>query len=381
MQIVQSIGRTLMQLQRAGNTHYFGWSVRFSCKTVTQVVLNKWLSRLGDELDDWNEQVKQARRRYYHLNNFTNKQLCAIRRSLCKARFASASPQTDMNPRILAMLQSIAAEVSSEQIWRSTHIALEVIPNPRGSGFAVVASSTTTVLKGPQKDTSEECLQSEANKIEGMLNEEQQKVFQSLTREWGFSEDVAHKAVKHCGASLSDAYQYCRKELTDISGSISEGELSLDNFSCLSDDVGLEMTYDKARAQLKEKLHKIPSVSPDQGFSIDQRAIYDSLTKQYHFADDIAREAVQKHGDSESDAYAYCRQKVMGYQCGDEVSLGGFSVQSEESSLAMSYHTTRENLGRKPDVMVSHSTTEPCLSSASVEHTSLDLSHADDGVV
>ena len=358
MQIVQSIGWKLMELQRAGNTHYFGWSVRFSCKKVTQEVLKKWLSRLSVELDNWNEKVKQSRRRYYHLNNFTNKQLCAIRRFLCRAKFACASPQPDMNPRILAMLQSISAEVSSEKIWRSTHIALQVIPNPRGSGFAVVTSSITTVLKDPQKDTPEECLQSDINKIEGMLTEKQQQVFEQLTREWGFSEDLAHKAVKHCEASLDDAYQYCRKQLT---GSKSEDEVSIGDFFCHSDE--------------------IPSFSLEQGFSIDQRAIYDSLTKQYHFADDIAREAVQKHGDSESDAYAYCRQKILDRPCEDEVSLGGFSVQSKESGLSMNYHTTRDHLGREPDVMLPYSTTEACTSSARVEHTSVDLNHADDGVV
>jgi len=102
-----------MQLQRAGNTRYFGWSVRFSCDKVNQIVLKKWLNRLNVALDCWNEQVKQARRKYYHLNNFTNKQLCAIRRVLCKAKFATTVSLSDIKPGIVAMLKSISAEISS----------------------------------------------------------------------------------------------------------------------------------------------------------------------------------------------------------------------------------------------------------------------------
>ena len=370
MQLVQSIGWKLIQLQRAGNTHYFGWSVRFSCKRIKQEVLKKWLGKLSVELDDWNEQVKQARRKYYHLNYFTNKQLCTIRKFLCMAKCTSASPRSSVNPRILAMLQSIAAEVSSEQIWHSTHIAMQTISSAKGSGNTVV----------PQNDASNKSLLPNTNVIEGMLSEKQQEVFKDLTTKCGFSEDIAHKAVEQCGANLDDAYQYCRKQLTDTTDFKFEDEVSLGGFSCQSYDADSELKYNRARVQLQKKLDKTPSVSSVKHFSIDQQAIYDSLPKQYHFSDGIAREAVQKHGDNENDAYAYCRQKVTHSQSEEGVSLSGFSVQSEESSLRVDYHMTRKHLDKMPAAKWPQSTSKPQSSSTRVEQTALDPDDAD-GVV
>ena len=366
MQLVQSIGWKLIELQRAGNTHYFGWSVRFCCKRIKQDVLKEWLSKLSGELDNWNEQVKQARRKYYHLNNFTNKQLCTIRKFLCMAKCTSASPRSSVNPRILAMLQSIAAEVSSEQILRSTHIALQTISNAKGSGNAVV----------PQNDASSKSLLPNTNVIEGMLSEKQQEVFKDLTTKHEFSEDIAHKAVEQCGANFDDAYQYCRKQLTDDTTDFKfEDEVSLGGFSCQSYDAGLELKYN--RAQLQKKLDTTPSVSPVKHFCIDQQARYGSLT---HFSDDIARGAVQKHGDNENDAYAYRQQHVLHSQSEEEVSLGGFSVQSEESRSKMDYRMTRKHLDEMPAAKWPQSTSEPQSSSTRVERTELDPGDAD-GVV
>ena len=366
MQLVQSIGQKLMQLQRAENTHYFGWSVRFSCKRIKQEVLKKWVSKLTVELDDWNEQVKQARRKHYHLNNFTNKQLCTIRQSLYMAKCTSASPRSSINPRVLAMLQSIAAEVSSEQIWRSTHTALQAISSLKDSGCTVVTSSITTDLQRRMNDTSKKSLHPDTKK--------QQEVFKDLTTKWGFSEDIAQKAVEHCGTNFDDTYQYCRKQLTDTTDSKFEDEVSVGGFSRQSDDAGLELN--RKRVQLRKKPDKIPSAKL---FSSDQQAIYDRLTKQCHFSDDIAVEAVQKH-DNESDAYAYCRQKVLHSKSEEEVSISGFSVQSEESRLRLDYHTTRKHLDKQPAAKWQQSTSEPQSSSSRVEQTVLDTDDAD-GVV
>ena len=366
---MRSLGDKLMLLQRAGNTRYFGWSVRFSCGKVTQADMKKQLTRLSVELDVWNEQVKQARRKYYHLNNFTNKQLCAIRRVLCRAKFRTATPQSDIMPGILAMLQSISAEVSSKQIWHST---MQVISNPRGSGFAVISSSVCTTLRAPQKAASKECLPSDTNEINRILDQGQQKSFQHLTEECGFPKDLVHKAVQHCG-TLDDAYRYCRENLNDFE---SEDEVSLGGISDSSDDACLEMKYDKPRV---EKLCEIPLVSPHQGFSKNQQAMYDRLTKQYKFPDGIAHEAVQRHGDNEGSAYDYCRRRTDS-QSEDEISVGGFSVQSVESSLKVNYHTTRERLAKQPGSLVLQSPSEPhheANTSGGAQHTSLDPDHAD----
>jgi len=375
MQLVQSIGLKLMQLQRAGNTHYFGWSVRFSCKRIKQEVLKNWLRKLSVDLDDWNKQVKQARKKYYHLNNFTNKQLCTIRRFLCMAKCTSASPRSSINPRVLAMLQSLAPEISSDQIWHSTHTALQAISNLKGSGCAVVTSPITTDLQRSRNDTS--------NKNQHPDTKKQQEVFKDLTTKLGFSEDIAQQAVEHCGANFDDAYQYCRKQLADTTDSKFEDEVSLGGFSCQSDDAGLEQKYNGKGAQLQKKPDKIPSVSLLKHFSIDQQAIHDRPTKQCHFSDDIAVEAVQKHDDNESDASVYCRQKVLHSQSEEELSLGGFSVQSEESGLRLDYHTTRQHFEKKPAAKWPQSTSGPQSTSESstrVEQTVLTPDDAD-GVV
>ena len=340
MQLVQSIGWKLIQLQRAGNTHYFGWSVRFSCKMIKQEVLKKWLSKLSVELDNWNEQVKQARRKYYHLNNFTNKQLCTIRKFLCMAKSTSASPRSSVNPRILAMLQSIAAELSSEQIWHSTHIALQTISNAKGAGNAVV----------PQNDTSNKSLLPNTNVIEGMLSEKQQEVLKYLTTKCGFSEDIAQEAVQKHGDNENDAYIYCRQKV--LHSQFEEG-VSLDSFSVQSEE-----------SMLSEK----------------QQEVLKYLTTKCGFSEDIAQEAVQKHGDNENDAYIYCRQKVLHSQFEEGVSLDSFSVQSEESSLRVDYHMTRKHFDKMLAAKWPQSISEPQSSSTRVEQTALDPDDAD-GVV
>lgn len=370
---MRSLGEKLMQLQRAGNTRYFGWSVRFSCEKVNQVVLKKWLNHLNVELDCWNEQVKQARRKYYHLNNFTNKQLCAIRRVLCRAKFPATVSQSEIKPGIVAMLRSISSEISSEQIWHSTHIAMQVISNPRGSSFAVISSSVRTVLRAPLNVTSGEFLPSDTNEIDSVLDSKQQEVFQHLTEKDGFPKDLAHKAVEHCGSNLDDAYLYCRKNLND---SECTDEISLGGISDHSADADLEMKHDKPSI---EEFCKMPLVSPGQGFSKSQQALYDRLTKEYNFPVDVAQKAVQRHGDNEDLAYEYCRTGTDP-QSEDEISLGGFSVQSLESDLKVNYHITREQLVGKPGALVLQSPPQPhhqTTLTGSAEHTDFDPDHTD----
>jgi len=373
MQIVQLLGEKLMQLQRAGNPRYFGWSVRFSCEKVNQVVLKKWLNHLNVELDCWNEQVKQARRKYYHLNNFTNKQLCAIRRVLCRAKFAATVSRSEIKPGIVAMLQSISSEISSEQIWHSTHIAIQVISNPRGSCFAVISSSVGTMLRAPQNVTSEEFLSSDINEIDKVLDQKQQEVFQHLTEKDGFPKDLARKAVEQCGSNLDDAYLYCWKNLYD---SEFKDEISLGGISDHSADADLAMKHDQLSI---EEFCKVPLVSPGQGFSKSQQALYDRLTKEYDFPVDVAQKAVQRHGGNEDRAYEYCRTGIDP-ESEDEISLGGFSVKGVESDLKVDYNITREHLVKKPGALVLQSPPQPhhqTTFTGSAERTVLDPDHTD----
>ena len=219
MLIAQSIGWKLIQLQRTGNTHYFGWSVRFSCKKVTQDVMKRWLTRLSLDLDRWDEQVNQARKSYYHLNNFTNRQLCVIRQFLSKAKSTSASPRSGIDARILAMLQSLAADISSEQIWRSTQIALQVISRRKDSGIAV--TSSTTVLKDPQNEA----------------------MYDLPTEQCYFADGVAQEAAREHDDNEMDTYTYRRKRID----SQSEDELSISGFSLEYEESGLKMDYHATR--------------------------------------------------------------------------------------------------------------------------------------
>jgi len=136
-------------------------------------------------------------------------------------------------------------------------------------------------------------------------------------------------------------------------------------------DADLEMKHDKPSI---EEFCKMPLVSPGQGFSKSQQALYDRLTKEYNFPVDVAQEAVQRHGDNEDHAYEYCRTGTDS-QSEDEISLGGFSVQSSDSDLKVNYHITREQLVEKPGALVLQSPPQPhhqTTLTGSAEHTDFD---------
>ena len=73
---------------------------------------------MEEELQTWEEEVRQARKEYYELNYYTTLQLLTLRQELGKLKI-SEQPRThtQVNPHVLALLESISTEIISPYVW------------------------------------------------------------------------------------------------------------------------------------------------------------------------------------------------------------------------------------------------------------------------
>ena len=132
LQHVIRIAEVLLALQQAGNVEYSGWMVTFDCatytvtghgqkqelvqlqeETATQRVaeLHASAKNMESALREWENKVKESRSHHYELNYYTTLQLLRLRKELGHVR---CNPGKPIDPEILALLESISPEVTSE---------------------------------------------------------------------------------------------------------------------------------------------------------------------------------------------------------------------------------------------------------------------------
>ena len=73
---------------------------------------------MEEELQSWEEEVRQAREQYYELNYYTTLQLLTLRQELGRLK-TSEQPRahSQINPQVLALLESISTEITSPRVW------------------------------------------------------------------------------------------------------------------------------------------------------------------------------------------------------------------------------------------------------------------------
>ncbi len=136
MQILQHVTRiaeVLLALQKAGNVTYSGWKVLFNCATYTvtghgekQEVqlqeetadqrvkeLQAYAKKMEEDLNMWENEVKESRSRHYELNYYTTLQLLRLRKEL---GLVQLNPTKLVDPQILALLESISPKMTSDSV-------------------------------------------------------------------------------------------------------------------------------------------------------------------------------------------------------------------------------------------------------------------------
>ena len=124
------IAEVLLALRQAGNVAYSGHVVVIDCATymasqqqeprLQEVLAEQHVAELNARakemeaaLEDWENEVKESRRRFYALNYYTTRQLLRLRKELGIARH---NPHRQIDPEVLALLQSISPAVTSENV-------------------------------------------------------------------------------------------------------------------------------------------------------------------------------------------------------------------------------------------------------------------------
>lgn len=123
MQTLHSVCRiaeVLLELQQKGNVKYTGWILTFHCRVDMVNALQQQAKDMEKELQIWEEEVQQVRNKYYELNYYTTLQLLALCKELGRLKtFSQSHFCTEISPHILALLESISAEMSSPYIWEA----------------------------------------------------------------------------------------------------------------------------------------------------------------------------------------------------------------------------------------------------------------------
>ena len=97
---------------------YSGWVLKFHCTVDMVDKLQQLAKDMEEELQTWEDEVRQARKEYYELNYYTTLQLLTLRQELGRLKI-SEQPRahTQIKPQVLALLESISTEITSPCVW------------------------------------------------------------------------------------------------------------------------------------------------------------------------------------------------------------------------------------------------------------------------
>lgn len=101
------IAELLIALQQVGNVQYIGWYITVPCKPEIMPELRKLHNTMNYELQNWREEVREARFHHYELNYFTTPQLLTLRKELGYLKSLN-SRSVSISRQVQALLQSIA---------------------------------------------------------------------------------------------------------------------------------------------------------------------------------------------------------------------------------------------------------------------------------
>ena len=109
--------------------------------------LQQQAKEMEKELQTWENEVQQVRKEYYELNYYTTMQLLKLRKELGKFKI-SGQPHghTQINPQILALLESISTKISSHCVVEVVKSVLAEQQNRETSEFTAQHHTTVELL-------------------------------------------------------------------------------------------------------------------------------------------------------------------------------------------------------------------------------------------
>ena len=114
---------------------YTGWVLSFHCADDMVDTLQQQAKDMEEELQEWEDQVRQTREQYYELNYYTTLQLLTLRKELGRLKTSGQSrAHTQINPHVLALLESISTEITSPDVCEVVKSVTAEQQGERGEG-------------------------------------------------------------------------------------------------------------------------------------------------------------------------------------------------------------------------------------------------------
>ena len=165
------IADVLLALQQKGNVKYTRWVLNFHCAVDMVDTLQQQAKDMEEELQVWEDQVRQTREQYYELNYYTTLQLLTLRKELGRLK-TSGQPRahTQINPHVLALLESISTEITSPDVWEVVKSVTAEQQGGRGGGtrpfpnqYHPSAEKMTANIAGPTAQVVENVRSSQSS--------------------------------------------------------------------------------------------------------------------------------------------------------------------------------------------------------------------------
>ena len=206
-------------LQEVGHVQYIGWRMDFYCQTHLVKDLQNQAKDMEEELGRWNEEVSQARKRFYELNYYTTHQLLVLRSALGKMKSSGqATCRCPQQAQVMALLQSISTQITSSIVMnvvqhitaleqsgmqrsptpQSIHAASEELELPFQSAPTPIDQSDDVLLAVEHSKDMQSMPQVTLSQEE--LNETQIEHFTNMLNQYGYSKFTALKAIEEVGS-------------------------------------------------------------------------------------------------------------------------------------------------------------------------------------
>ena len=215
------IAEVLISLQQVGNVKYIEWKMTFSCQKNLVEDLRVYGKNMEEKLEEWKEEVKNARNEFYELNYYTTHQLLVLRRELGRLKASVPLPA-----QVMALLQSISCDITPNDVETAVErrkttdrekLHEEATFTTMESSFSKsyqqpsVACSPTNLSEeifasadAQSSHTEEDTSEKKAKLSVSDLDEKQLNNFINLTEKCRYPEQFALKAIEEC--STGDWY-------------------------------------------------------------------------------------------------------------------------------------------------------------------------------
>ena len=227
---IYRVAEALIALQRVGNVLYLGWKMEVTCEPDNVEALAAQARIMEDELQDWENEVKEIRAEYCELNYFTTLQLVTLRRDLGDLKSDRANVSA-VSPQVLSLLQSVSIDISPQTVVRAVRevaaLSLQSRHKSISSRSAVVhsqshdASLSSNQIKAEHQDAegtktskTEKKAKYSSHKSKLMikkLSDEKQEILMHVVDHFGFPQLLVLKAFEECKGEVNryDIQNWC----------------------------------------------------------------------------------------------------------------------------------------------------------------------------